>query len=213
MAGCQRHALLAALPWQQRSQLAMDPTPSQRSLGATSARKVIQVHHGAAIISSGSTSSTLFNSCLTFQLNVSHKSCFQADSLNQRQFSGQGLPLNWNNWMWDIPSSPGRVMEQLGRVWVSTCILKELLRVSHTSDLRNFGYWILRVRNHFAAGDPKWSSWNWQMNAKKFKWEGIKELRNSIMSNEKDIRFTHTTWTSQLVVSNLQKDIKYLGMT
>jgi hypothetical protein len=26
----------------------MDPTPSQRSLGATSARKVVQVHHGVA---------------------------------------------------------------------------------------------------------------------------------------------------------------------
>lgn len=78
MAGRQRHALLAALPWQQRSQLAMDPTPSQRSLGATSARKVIQVHHGAAIISSGSTSSTLFNSCLTFQLNFGgHKVAFK----------------------------------------------------------------------------------------------------------------------------------------
>ena len=43
-----RHALLTTLPWQQRSQLAMDPTPSQRSLGATSARKVVQVHHGVA---------------------------------------------------------------------------------------------------------------------------------------------------------------------
>ena len=31
-----RHALLATLPWKQRSQLGMDPTPSQRSLGATS---------------------------------------------------------------------------------------------------------------------------------------------------------------------------------